>query len=283
MPFCKRCSLILLYMRHKLLVIILILFIVTLLFIINKKYIFDINSSNNNISIINLVLFSNDTEYDNMYELTKKYYSKHSTVKTIYYRFDENIINDYELKHDILIIKGKETYIPGILDKTVKAFEYIKNHYDFDYVIRSNISTIIDFDLLTDYLQRTPIQYGGGLKNIFINEKKDPDLENLIYSSGTSIILSKSVLKEFLNKKTYLHYDLIDDVSIGLLMRDHLSYVQQHYIPENKFIFIPDFNGNRSKIIDAIKNKSYIFYRNRQPNRKIDVKQMKTIIDYLSQ
>jgi hypothetical protein len=217
-----------------------------------------------------------------MYDLTKKYYSKFSNVKTIYYRFDENIINEYELKDDILLIKGKETYIPGILYKTISAFEYINNNYKFDYVIRSNISTIVDFDLLTEYLQQTPIQYGGGLKNIISGDKNHPDLENLVYASGTSIIFSTSVLKEFLNKKQHIRKDLIDDVSIGLLMRDHLPNIIQHYIPENRFIFIPDEKGDRSKILDIITNKSYIFYRNRQPDRKTDVKQMETIIDYLS-
>jgi hypothetical protein len=217
-----------------------------------------------------------------MYDITKKYYSKFSNVKTIYYRFDENIIKEYELKDNILLIRGKETYIPGILDKTVSAFQYIDNHYEFNYVIRSNISTIIDFDLLTEYLQKTSIQYGGGLKNIISGDKNHPDLENLAYASGTSIIFSKSVLKEFLNKKQHIRNDLIDDVSIGLLMRDYLPNIRQHYIPENRFIFIPDEKGDHSKITNIIKNKSYIFYRNRQPDRKIDVKQMETIIEYLT-
>jgi hypothetical protein len=216
-----------------------------------------------------------------MYDLTKKYYSKFSNVKTIYYRFDENIINEYELNDDILLIKGKETYIPGILEKTVSAFKYIENHYKFDYMIRSNISTIVDFDLLIEYLQGTPVQYGGGLKNIISGDKNHPDLENLVYASGTSILFSKSVLKEFLNKKQHIRKDLIDDVSIGLLMRDHLPNINQHYIPENRFLFIPDVNGDSSKIIDVIRDKSYIFYRNRQPDRKTDVTQMEIIIDYL--
>lgn len=271
-------------MRYYLLIIILIIFIifiVTLSSIINNKYSCEPFTSTN-ISIINLVLYSNDKEYDKMYDITKKYYSKFSNVKTIYYQFDENIIKEYELKDDILLIKGKETYIPGILDKTVTAFQYIYNQYDFDYVIRSNISTIIDFDLLTEYLQETSIQYGGGLKNIISGDKNHPDLENLIYASGTSIIFSKSVLKEFLNKKQHIRNDLIDDVSIGLLIRDHLPNITQHYIPENRFIFIPDEKGDTSKIIDIIKNKSYIFYRNRQDDRKTDVKQMEIIIEYLS-
>ena len=267
-------------MRYYLLIIILVLFIITLMHIINKHY--SCESFTSNISIINLVLYSNDTEYDKMYYLTKKYYSRFSNVKTIYYKFVERLANDYKLTDDILLIKGTETYIPGILDKTVKAFQYIDKHYEFDYMIRSNISTIIDFDLLTEYLQDHPIQYGGGLKNIITGDKNHPDLEKLIYASGTSIVFSKNTLKEFLNKKQHIREDLIDDVSIGVLMRDHLQYLQQHYIPENRFIFIPDENGDKSKIVDIIKHKEYVFYRNRQDDRKIDTKQMEIIIDYLS-
>jgi len=216
-----------------------------------------------------------------MYDLTKKYYSRFSNVKTIYYKYNEDLTNSYELKDDILLIKGKETYIPGILEKTISAFQYIDSHYNFDYIIRSNISTIVDFDLLTDYLQSRPIQYGGGLKNIISGDKNHPDLENLIYASGTSIVFSRSALQAFLNKKEHLRKDLIDDVSMGVVMRDHLPNVEQHYIPENRFLFIPDENGDRSTIVDIIKNKSYIFYRNRQDERKTDVKQMEIIIEYL--
>ena len=90
---------------------------------INHQYSFE--PFTNDISIINLVLYSNDNEYEKMYDLTKKYYSKFTNVKTIYYSFDENIIHEYELNDDILRIKGKETYIPGILEKTINAFKYI--------------------------------------------------------------------------------------------------------------------------------------------------------------
>jgi hypothetical protein len=218
-----------------------------------------------------------------MRHLTKKYYKQFPNVKTIYYKFNDKNTDEYELVDDILNIKGKETYIPGILDKTIKAFQYIQdnNNYKFDYLIRSNISTVVDFDLLTEYLQNTTIEYGGGLKNTITGDKNHPDLENLIYASGTAIILSRSSLKEFLNKKQHIRTDLIDDVSIGVLMRDHLQSVKQHYIPVNRFVFIPNENGDRSKITDIIKNKSYIFYRNRQDDRKIDVAQMEIIIDYL--
>ena len=254
-------------------VAILIISIVSFLYSINKSY----ESFTTNINIINLVLYSKDTEYDKMYELTKKYYKRFSNVKTIYYHFNENLNNDYELKDDILNIKGKETYIPGILDKTIKAFEYIDKNYNYDYLIRTNISTIVNFDLLTQYLQDNTIKYGGGFKIMITKDHPYLDLINLIYSSGTSIIFSKGTLTHFLNKKQFIRTDAIDDVSIGLLMRDHLPDIEQHYITDNRFIFIPDLNGDRTKLIDLIKNKSYIFYRNRQPDRKTDIKQMNII------
>lgn len=269
-------------MKYLLLILILCCIIAILLYIINKSR-GRFESFTQKPFIINLVLYSNDNEYDNMYHLTRKYYNQFSNVKTIYYKFNDKNTREYELVDDILNIKGKETYIPGILDKTIKAFQYIEDNdnYKFDYLIRSNISTIVDFDLLTEYLQDTSIEYGGGLKNTITGDKNHPDLENLIYASGTAIILSRSSLKEFLNKKQNLRKDLIDDVSIGVIMRDHLQNIKQHYIPENRFKFIPNENGNRSKITDSIKNKSYIFYRNRQDDRKIDVAQMEIIIDYL--
>ena len=136
------------------------------------------------------------------------------------------------------------------------------------------ISTIIDFGLLTEYLQDTPIQYGGGIKNVLYGHGDGH------YASGTSIIFSQYVVKEFITKKQYIRTDLIDDVSIGVLIRDHLPNITQQYI-ESRFVFIPDENGERSKILDVITDKSYIFYRNRNPERKTDVKQMEIIIDYL--
>jgi len=268
-------------MRYYLLVILLIILIIIITIvnsIINAKSCFEPEPFTDNITFINLVLYSNDKEYDKMYELTKKYYSSFSNVKTIYYVFNDTLTTEYQLKDDILNIKGKETYIPGILDKTIQAFEYVNTHYKFDYMIRSNISTIVDFHLLLEYLQKTPIMYGGGLKNTITGDKNHPDLEGLIYASGTSIMFSKNTLTAFLDKKKHIRNDLIDDVSIGLLMRDHLQDVSQHYIPEDRFIFIPDVNGDDSKVLDVIKNRRYIFYRNRQPDRKTDVAQMDTII-----
>lgn len=235
------------------------------------------------IKFINLVLYSTGEEYDEMYRMTKKYYSSFPNVTTLYYLFDPEIKKDYVLKDDVLRIKGTESYIPGILAKTMKALAYTEKNYDFDYVVRSNISTIVDFDLLSDYMQETPIEYGGGLRNEYKDEGETySDLNGLIYVSGTAIIFSRKTLRDVLRKQKHLRMDLIDDVALGLLMRDELPETPQHYTPPDKFLFVPDEGGNASRLKPLIEGKDIIFYRNRQEDRKTDVRQMQVIIDYLS-
>ena len=69
------------------------------------------------IKILNLVLYSKDNSYDKMYDITRRYYAKfYPQVKTIYYLFDDSISNP-TFKDDILLIPGKESYLPGILQK----------------------------------------------------------------------------------------------------------------------------------------------------------------------
>ena len=236
---------------------------------------------------VNLVLYSHSPEYDQMYEITRKYYSKFSNVKTIYYRFNPNISQEYELIADVLNIKGQESYVPGILDKTVKALDYINKNFTFDYLVRSNISTIIRFDALSDELVKNPIQYGAGVKMI-LNALDPPAgiVDNTyigtIYGSGTAIIFSKDTVDKFLSKKESIHYNIIDDVAIGLLFDEQLKCIKKGFVDSQYFFMVPDVNGDPDKLNALIANKPYIFYRNRQTNRQIDIAQMKVIVDYLS-
>jgi hypothetical protein len=229
---------------------------------------------------INLVLYSDNAEYNEMKEITHKYYKKIENVKTIYYKYYEKMNEEYLMEGDVLKIKGKETYVPGILEKTVKAMEYVEND-EYDYLVRSNISTIVDFKLLDEELKKKPIEYGGGLINNLqkLDENagiKDDAHFGLNYVSGTAIIMSKNTLKEMIKQKDKIDYKIVDDVSIGALMR--LLKKEPVLVKEGSFFIVSEGEEN---IIKNISEKSYIFYRNRNPDRKTDVKQMRIIIDHL--
>jgi hypothetical protein len=218
-----------------------------------------------------------------MKEITQKYYNKFENVKTIYYKFDDKINEAYKMEGNMLKIKGKETYVPGILEKTVKAMEYVEND-EYDYLVRSNISTIVDFKLLDEELEKKPIEYGGGLINNLqrLDENagiKDETHFGLNYVSGTAIIMSKSILKEMIKQKDKMDYKIVDDVSIGVLM--HFLKKSPVIVKEGSFLIVSDTNGDAEKIIKMISEKPYIFYRNRNNDRKTDVKQMRIVIDHL--
>jgi len=264
------------------LVVIFIILLVIVYFTCHKNKIYE--SLENELMFVNLVLYSKDEDYEKMYKLTRDYYKTFKHVKTIYYKYNEDISSDFTLKGDILDIKGKETYVPGILEKTLRAFNIVSKN-EFDYLVRSNISTIVNFDLLADYLSENPIGYGGGLKNVLhqLDESAgivDDKYFGTEYASGTSIILSKNTLTDVLKFKDDFKKTFIDDVALGIFVDENLD-ITPKYVPISRFISIPNENGNASKIIDLIKDKNYIFYRNRQPDRKTDVAQMKVILDYL--
>lgn len=228
---------------------------------------------------LNLVLYSVNNYYIQMRDIVDEYYSKLTNVKTVYYTCNPNMTNDYLLDGNILYIKEEDTYIEGILRKTIKSFEYFLPDIDeYDYIIRSNISSIIDFKLLEKELLHKPINmYGGG--KIWELEWLDSNCGVIDdtwfgtkYASGTSIILSKNGLKFLVDNKQKLHYDIIDDLSIGILFREYMN----DYKPigfDDKWINV--------MTSDKLDNDKYIFYRHKSLNRQVDIKIMKEVIYYL--
>ena len=265
-----------------LLILLLILSLILLLILLLYKREGYTNTNSPNIRILNLVLFSHSEEYDSMYKLTSPYYKKHN-IDTLYYTFS----NTNDIVDDILYIKGSESKIPGILDKTIKAFEYIQpNLDDYDYVVRSNISTIINFDLLKKQLMNKHIDYGGGIMwdLQWLHPEGgviDKTHWNKKFASGTSIILSSKLVKRILENKQHIQYDLIDDVAIGVLIHDYFSDI----IPvdfSKYFIALDNHNGHEPSIKSQISNPTHIFYRNRSSeSRNVDVSQMKVILDVI--
>jgi hypothetical protein len=221
-----------------------------------------------------------------MYIATRKYY-KSQNIKTIYYTFSDKITQPYVLEDDILYIYGTETPVPGILDKTIKAFEFIKPQLNqYDYVVRSNISTIINFNLLKKVLIQTPIDYGAGiLMNLqWLHPEYgvvDQTHWNTNYASGTSIILSNNLMHRILENKDNINYDLIDDVSIGVFIKQQFPDITPVGF-DDYYYSAANFNGNEQELINSFDSSRHIFYRNRcDDNRTVDVDQMHTILSVI--
>jgi hypothetical protein len=172
-----------------------------------------------------------------------------------------------------LYIRGKDTFIPGILEKTVLAMEYGMNNYSFDYLVRSNISTIVQMDRLTSFLEKSELEYGGVRFSVDSLQPYYGITDNKYfgtdYASGICILLSKRCVSEILYAKDELDMNVIDDVAIGVLVNKldiSAVYVEDYwFVPPN---------------ISNIERHSMI-YRNHNADREKDIKNMKVILDEL--
>ena len=238
------------------------------------------------IKIINLVLFSNSPLYDKMYDISNKFYSRYKNVTTIYYTYSSDIYEDYyhDKQKNILLIKGKESFIPGILDKTIKAFEYVYSHYPhYDYIVRTNISTIVDFNKLNKLLYEDKVDYAtSNLITVFKGYRSpfyginDDRFQGLEYPSGTCIIFSQKLFKKMMNLtnlSNLLERSVIDDVAIGFLIKVHLPEFKLHNYSEY-------FTENCRDNLSDNDNDDKIFFRNRKDeNREKDIECMKKTIN----
>jgi hypothetical protein len=243
--------------------------------------------------LLNLVLYSNSSlehqeGYEEMLKTLQRYYATFPDVKTIFYKYSD----EDKLEDGILHIKGTESLVPGVLQKTLNVFEYILDDLDnYDYVIRTNISSIIDFNLLEKELTSNPINFYGGGQVLNLQWTgggiTDSTWYGTIFITGTCMIFTKQAIKYIVENQHLIHLDIVDDIAIGILFREHRpDVVPQHFKNSEQYKATPVFYTNNGFNIDAIKNyvksNNIIVYRNRCYNcRKVDEIQMKLIVDIL--
>ena len=203
----------------------------------------------------------------------------------------KDISEEYELVNDILFIRGVEHHM-NILDKTIKSLLYFTKHNDidntkiYDFVIRTNISTIINYKYLYNYLVTVPREniYVGGILyqlnwldepfGITNDTSEKYSLQGLYFFQGTCIILSNDVVRYILNNLSKLTYDIIDDVSISLFIK---TYIPSAYLT---FLNVPktsEITANK-KIYDI----DSILYRHKSFNDEEDIKNMLVTVKILN-
>ena len=240
------------------------------------------------VKIIFLAIYNESSDYIQMYQLHKYYlnYMKHVNHANIKYYFiifkklenQDYLIDD---KNYILYINGTESFIPGILDKTIKAFDIIHNklNLEYDFIFRTNVSSFVQFQNVFSYLKNFPepkkeMYYIGPTRDLQWIDKPsgimDETYWGTIYCTGSCIIFSPSLIKNILDNREKLHYNIIDDVSIG------------HYISSIKNVKIiniePTYFSLNPHNLNL--NKNHLCYMNNfnKQNRIIDINNLKKIM-----
>jgi hypothetical protein len=148
---------------------------------------------------------------------------------SIFLVLNPNLENDwnYNSEERLLEIKGYESFNPGLRIKTLKALPICLTLFEFDYLVRTNMSTVINMKLLKEklsYLEGKSV-YGGHVWNLKwedsysgISKEILKKYYNMQYVSGTSIILSRDNCVFLINNQHLLEDNIVDDVAIGSIL-----------------------------------------------------------------
>jgi hypothetical protein len=190
-----------------------------------------------------------------------------------YYLYGGSNINEI---NDKKVFTGIEEFLfmnPGVYYKsplsagvkTIKGLEMLNDIIDYDFVLRTNLSSYIDKKMIYDYLLDKPRSkyYSGcvGIENrdIFGNIVKE-----ITYASGSGFILSKDLVEFLIDHKNEIENNrFIDDAAIGKLLNEYEIYPESLHRVD---LINTDFD------MESIKDG--YFYRMKSINRDFDIKNM---------
>jgi hypothetical protein len=135
------------------------------------------------------------------------YMKSHPDIECYFIEFNPSVLAPL-LTSTTLFLRGHETYL-GILDKTFKALDYFTRRKQYDYIIRTNLSSVWIFPKLMRFLETAPRTglYGGVICN---NQPWS-------FISGAGITFSWDVVQTLLQNRHLVYMNkFIDDVDIGL-------------------------------------------------------------------
>lgn len=167
-------------------------------------------------TILNLILYMDIPHEIEMKKIQESYIYNYPFVKNYYLSF-RNQEQTVEIENNTIYVKGVEDEF-NIIYKMIEA---LKLPFVYDYVYRTNISTITDFNKLLPQL----CTYGGDKKHIYSigwpHGKDDKGTKfGFTFVQGTCIVLNKQAVNCLLNYdiKTVENYE--DDVVISHVLNE---------------------------------------------------------------
>ena len=111
---------------------------------------------------------------------------------------------------DVLVIESSKGW-DQILTNTLSAMTWVEKNVQYDYLIRTNVSTFWNLKVVYEMLRTTnsdDLYLGHVTTNLGIT-----------YVEGDGIILSQSSVRMLLNNTNLIDSGIIDDVSIGITLQ----------------------------------------------------------------
>jgi len=217
--------------------------------------------------IVIIVIASRSTLYD---ELIRKYWvpflnyitNKNIKINIIFMFGNNTSYTDLNIpKEHIYISNTSESYIPGILIKTIQTMDFVNKNFVYKHILRTNLSSffILENLLKTCYLLPDRNLYAGVIGNH----------NNILFASGAGFWMSKDIVEKIIAHKNNIDYSIIDDVAIGKLLSSiQITPLPRYDLDKN----IPYDTEEKSIILnEIIANDHYHIRIKNNNNNNIDI------------
>ena len=209
--------------------------------------------------VIILIIASSDGTggYDQFKEYWRVYMNRFSGVRSFFVYSDPIIESDMYVTNDSISHRSDESLRPGILYKTIAAMSVCSTLFEYDYILRTNLSSFIHIPRLLKYLntQRLHEYAGGHFNNLpdhpnkayehsIVNQFVGMNLDSkFVFLHGACFILSRDLIMRVLGivggkpERVRIAENVFDDVAMSLLLNDCITrpVVDEYYIP-NVFV-----------------------------------------------
>lgn len=152
--------------------------------------------------------------------------------------------SDVVLDNNILKLTSLDD-IENTFNKTIEAFKYIKD-FNFDYLIRVNISTYINLFILDEYIEELNknLIYCNTVCTYYNSIK----YKNEMFPRGDAYIIHKELFNKLLdfyynfNINDYIDngVDNTDDSMFGVVLSNYFNHKTHNYIQLLNYSFIPE-------------------------------------------
>lgn len=172
--------------------------------------------------ILHLVLYNPSPTYTTMYEITREWYATWAEkgIDTYYYYYSPDVnVPTVDVENMTLRLPGTESYYPGILMKTLDAFEFFSRE-GYEFIVRSNISSPVNFKNL-QFVEQAMLYGGPHLINPYLvdTQKQNPlvlEIGAMRFVHGTCIVFGPDTIRLLLANRHKLCQTVEDDLSFGL-------------------------------------------------------------------
>ena len=221
--------------------------------------------------LIIVVIASPGQRYDEFLKIWKQYDKKHDDIK-VFYVFGKDHIkaDDSEIVADSV-----ENLIPGILLKTVYAMDKIHKEYNYDFLLRTNLSSFFVLPKLYQFLDTLPKT--GCYTGMNLNGRR-----YVRFVSGSGIIMSRDVIYLLLSNKRDIDCGYIDDYTIGKFMRDHRVIMRPIAVNRVDDLSIKNDFNELVSLVDQLKQGPHFHFRLKaieKRYRKDDSRKMALLYD----